>query len=127
MGKVFGLCNVIARVVTIFAPFLAESPGAFSVPRGAGPWPLSDRLGGSDDGGGPGLTGSGIPGGHGLSGGNAPGSLGLLGVADLEGPIPGLPGAHGGGGTGVRGTGACRGFFAGGGLTIPGTGPWPSQ
>ena len=102
-----------------------EGPGAIPAPRGAVPWPLPDRLGGSADG--PGLTGSGIPGGHGLPGGTAPGSFGLLGVADPEGPTPGLPGAHGGGGTGVRGIGACRSFFAGGGLTIPGTGPWPSQ
>ena len=107
-----------------------EGPGAIPAPRCADSWPLPDRLGGSADGSG--LTGSGIPGGHGLPGGTAPGSFGLLGVADPEGPTPGLPGAHGGGGTGVRGTGgrgrgAFRSFFAGGGPIIPGTVPWPSQ
>ena len=91
-------------------------PGANPAPRGAGPWPLPDRLGGSADGCGPGLTGSGIPCGHGLPGGSAPGlpggsapgSFGLLGVADPEGPTPGLPGAHGGGGTGLRGPGGTE-------------------
>ena len=91
-----------------------EGPGAIPAPRCADSWPLPDRLGGSADG--PGLTGSGIPGGHGLPGGTAPGSFGLLGVANPEGPTPGLPG---GGGTGVRGIGACRSFFAGGGPTSP--------
>ena len=33
MGKVFGICNVIGRMVTIFAPLVAEQPGAFSVPE----------------------------------------------------------------------------------------------
>ena len=33
MGKVFGICNVIGRIVTIFAPMIAESPGTFSVPE----------------------------------------------------------------------------------------------
>ena len=114
-----GGTTVLGACRTSFAGGGPAIPGAISAPRGAGPWPVPDRLGGSADGGGPGLTGSGTPGGHGLPGGSASGSFGLLGVADPEGQTPCLPGAHGGGGTGVRGTGvrgpgACRSFFAGG-------------
>ena len=85
--KVTGACR------NFFAGGSPAIPGAIPAPRGAGPWPRQDRPGGCDDGGGPGLTGSGTPGGH-----------GLWGVANPEGPTPGsvtLPGAHGGGGTGI--------------------------